>query len=231
MGLRTFLGLKKRRGIPVVKVPFPVLADSRAQMHQDSWVVQETSGKRKGFFVEIGAFDGMRLSNTYVLEKNYDWSGILAEPSPTHTIPILSKRSAKLCTRPVDSHSGNTVLMRFMVHDPELSSIDRVAEKDMHAEYRKKDHVEIAMETLSLNDLLSQYDAPRGIDYISIDTEGNEFDILSSFDFDKYKVNLFTIEHNFTDDEARIDALLFSKGYERVFREYTSFDAWYRLKC
>jgi FkbM family methyltransferase len=224
MGLRTFLGLKKKRA---EVMPFPMLKGF-SQLHQDSWVVSETNGKRNGFFLEIGAFDGTTLSNSLLLERDYGWSGILVEPSPAFTIPILSTRKAKLCTQPVDAQSGNTVTMLFVTQKPEVSSISRVADNDRNAEQRKKEHVQIDMNTISLMDLLIKYDAPKVIDYISIDTEGNEFDILENFDFKRFDIQLFSIEHNFTEAEAKLDNLLKNNGYERVFKDVTKFDAWYR---
>ena len=224
MGLRTFLGLKKKRA---EVMPFPT-QKGFSQLHQDSWVVSETNGKRNGFFVEIGAFDGTNLSNSLLLERDYGWSGILVEPSPAFTIPILSTRKAKLCAQPVDSQSGNTVTMLFMTQKPEVSAISRVANNDRNAEQRKKEHVQIEMSTIGLMDLLVKYNAPDVIDYISIDTEGNEFDILENFDFRRFDIRLFSIEHNFTEAEGKLDTLLKKNGYERVFKEVSKFDAWYR---
>ena len=63
--------------------------------------------------------------------------------------------------------------------------------------------------------------------YISIDTEGSEFEILNAFDFSKYFPALFTVEHNFTKLEKKIDKLMISNGYTRIFRDLTSVDAWY----
>ncbi|WJR66044.1 FkbM family methyltransferase [Neorhizobium sp. CSC1952] len=226
MGLRTFLGLKKKRA-RAEAMPFPTI-EGFSQLHQDSWIVSETNGKRDGFFVEIGAFDGTSLSNTLLLERDYGWSGILVEPNPAFTIPILSTRKAKLCTQPVDSQSGNSVTMLFVTEKPEISAINRVAYNDMNSEQRKKDHVQIEMQTISLLDLLIKFNAPEVIDYISIDTEGNEFDILENFDFQRFDIRFFSLEHNFTEAEAKLDNLMRKNGYERVFKDITKFDAWYR---
>jgi len=84
--------------------------------------------------------------------------------------------------------------------------------------------------TLSLVDMLDKYNAPKHIDYLSIDTEGSEFDILSAFDWDKYKIDVITCEHNFTAYRQKIYDLLIDKGYERVLPELSKFDDWYILK-
>ena len=85
----------------------------------------------------------------------------------------------------------------------------------------------VPVQTISLNDLLDEFDAPDEIDYMSVDTEGSELEILSAFDFSKRQVKLFTIEHNFTPLRAEIYNLMTSKGYVRRFPEYTRFDDWY----
>ena len=66
--------------------------------------------------------------------------------------------------------------------------------------------------------------------YISIDTEGSEYDILKNFDFDNFKPKVFTIEHNHSSLEKQIDELLEKNNFERIFRKLTAFDAWYVSK-
>ena len=63
--------------------------------------------------------------------------------------------------------------------------------------------------------------------YISIDTEGSEYEILKSFSLDIYRPRVFTIEHNFTEYQNKIDQLMNSQNYIRIFRNLTAFDAWY----
>lgn len=190
----------------------------------------ELDGKRGGFFVEIGAFDGKQLSNTYLLETEYDWTGILAEPNPLLADGIRKVRQASLYTQPVDAIDGKSVKMRFVAAHPELSSMANNAFKDRHAHSRRKESVEIVQTTISLNALLEAHGAPSDIDFISIDTEGNEPDILSTFDFNRFSVRLFCIEHNNTDANENLDKILLPKGYERVYREWSRWDAWYRKR-
>jgi hypothetical protein len=85
---------------------------------------------------------------------------------------------------------------------------------------------EIKVETVSLSDLLVQHKAPVAIDYLSIDTEGSEHDILSHFDFTRHTIDLISVEQNrYT--ESKIDALLTGHGYSRVFMEFSQWDGWY----
>jgi len=94
----------------------------------------------------------------------------------------------------------------------------------------KKTRKEIPSKTISLEDLLGKYDAPSVIDYLSIDTEGSEFEILSSFNFEKYKFRIITCEHNYTENREKIHSLLNEKGYVRKYTEVSKFDDWFVLK-
>jgi hypothetical protein len=83
--------------------------------------------------------------------------------------------------------------------------------------------------TISLNDLLQKHNAPAEIDYLSIDTEGSEFEILNAFDFSKHRVKVITCEHNYTEMREKIFKLLTENGYSRIYVEFSGFDDWYVL--
>jgi hypothetical protein len=84
--------------------------------------------------------------------------------------------------------------------------------------------------TVSLADLLRQHDAPEVIDYMSVDTEGSEYEILSAFQFASRMIRLVSIEHNHRPIEHDLDRLMTTQGYERRFPELSGWDAWYRLR-
>jgi FkbM family methyltransferase len=200
---------------------------SRAQLFQDLWVLSETGSQRNGFFVEIGAFDGVALSNSYLLEKGYGWRGLLVEPNPRYAGAIRATRSASLDVRPVHGASGERVDMFFVRDAPELSAMEDFAFNDSHATEREI-HDTVTQTTVSLNDLLLEYHAPRTIDFMSIDTEGNEVAILTTFDFDRYDIRFMCIEHNHTTAEQTLDEIMSRHRYERVHAAWSRWDAWYR---
>ena len=207
---------------------FSDLPQSKSQIVQDLWVIFELSGKRDGYFVEFGATNGLVNSNTWLLETGYGWSGILAEPNPVWHGDLRANRRCVIETRCVYAASGET--LTFMAaDDPELSGLSVAADHDHNAERRAAGEA-FDVETISLNDLLDAHKAPDVIDYMSVDTEGSELEILRAFDFERHRVTLFSIEHNFTANEAKIDQLMTEKGYERRFPEFSQWDGWYVRK-
>ena len=85
----------------------------------------------------------------------------------------------------------------------------------------------LEVETISLNDAIESEFSGNCPSYISVDTEGSEFEILRSLNFKKFRPILFTVEHNFTNMQSEIDKLMLENNYVRVFNKLTLFDAWY----
>ena len=201
---------------------------SPSQLHQDLFVCNELNQKRNGFFVEFGAADGRLFSNTYMLEDGLNWTGILAEPARIFRERLpLNRPRCSIDFRCVWKRSGE--LLEFS-EDGELSTIAGEFSEalDISCKGHRIEKTRYQVETVSLNDLLSQHYAPSEIDYVSIDTEGSEYDILSAFDFDKYNVEIFTIEHGQnTPIRQKIYDFMTSKGYERKLEEYSGWDDWY----
>src|SRR5262249_2921713 len=82
---------------------------SQAQLFQDLRVVFLLKGKRNGFFVEIGAANGLDLSNTAILERDFQWKGILVEPAKCWHAALRTNRSVAIDHRCVWSHTGATL--------------------------------------------------------------------------------------------------------------------------
>jgi len=198
---------------------------SKAQLWQDLFVLSELEFKKNGFFVEFGAANGVELSNTYLLEKNFNWAGILAEPAKYWHSELKRNRSAFIEDKCVWVDSTSTLTFNE-TSTPELSTIASFSSGDMHRKSRESGR-KYSVDTISLNDLLMKYNAPRYIDYLSIDTEGSEFAILSSLDFEKFSFKVITCEHAYTKERENIKAFLESHGYVRKYQELSAFDDWY----
>jgi len=206
--------------------------NSNSQLQQDLWVLHTYEKmyqtRCNGFFVEFGAGDGRFLSNTYLLETMYDWNGILVEPSKQFSEQIRKNRTASIDSRCVFSSSKETV--NFIEVDVgEFSGIQSHHNLQKDSEYYRNFRT-YEVETICLNDLLLEYNAPKKINYLSIDTEGSEFEILRNFPFADWEIEIITIEHNFSENEKLLDELMKKNGYLRKLPKTSYWDAWYVLQ-
>jgi FkbM family methyltransferase len=199
--------------------------DSKSQLLQDLFVRWRLDNKVGGFFVEFGATNGVDLSNTYSLEKQLAWKGILAEPAKCWHDRLAQNRQCAIDTRCVWETSGATLTFNE-VEMAELSTVQSFSQGDQHSAIREKGKT-YDVHTISLNDLLAEHNAPGVIDFLSIDTEGSELLILKSLNADRYRFNIITVEHNFTPQRELIFELLTSRGYTRVFSQLSRWDDWY----
>lgn len=199
-----------------------------SQNKQDEWVLFETNNKQNGYFVDFGACDGIIFSNTFLLEKEYNWKGICCEPNKGYHKELVSNRPNSIIDfRCVYSKTGNVVNFLDVTDNPELSAMEEYASiRDEHYDKRQK-NTSYEVKTVSLNDLLCQHNAPKEIDFLSIDTEGSEYDILNNFNFDEYNIKTICVEHNWTSSRIKIFDLLIMNGYERVFVEQSRWDDYY----
>lgn len=202
------------------------IGDSKSQLLQDLFALHFLNHKRSGFFVEFGSTNGVNLSNTHILEMQFGWNGILAEPARCWAAALQTNRRCAIDLRCVWIKTGEK--LRFLeASDAELSTIDPFADRDAHSTTRMTNE-KYEVETISLTDLLQAHNAPYQIDYLSIDTEGSEYPILSHFDFEAFDISVITVEHNYVEkDRNQIQQLLTAKGYRRVFEKFSQWDDWY----
>lgn len=186
---------------------------SYSQFSQDTKVVEFYNGKKNGFFVEIGAHNGITCSNGYLLERKYQWKGICAEPNPKLYKTLVLNRPGSICTDKAVYHtSGCTVEFDIANSCDALSGI--ASTLDRHKAYVDLNKTTISVTTISLADLLKEHKAPAFIEYLSLDTEGSEYDILRTFPFEEYRFGLIHLEHNYVEPRRQqIRDLLISNGY------------------
>lgn len=197
---------------------------SRSQLGQDLWVLEQTGWKRGGFFVEFGATDGVLLSNSWLLEKQFAWQGICCEPNPRLFEQLQRNRDCQVSPACVYRTSGEN--MEFVLADA-FGGLRQHGQEDSHHEKREA-YAEagelISVVTTSLMDLLQEQGAPQEIDYLSIDTEGSELAILEGIDWDRYRFRCITVEHNYTPYREHMAELLKAQGYQR---QEAQWDDWY----
>lgn len=183
-------------------------------------------------FLEFGATDGVSLSNSYHLETKLGWTGVLAEPSPQWHMELHNNRpDTVVITECIWSETGKTI--EFFVSDHGvLSTIAAYTKSDQssmpgNTAARNSRGYFTKVNSVSLNDVICAHFAANGPSYMSVDTEGSEFDILKACDFERYRPKVLTVEHNFTEQNKKLDELFSRLGYVRVFQKFTDFDAWY----
>ena len=199
--------------------------ESKSQIRQDLFVLSSLNFKRNGYFVEFGATNGKDLSNTWLLETNFNWRGILAEPGKVWHKELRKNRTSAIDERCVWERDGKFLEFLEATH-PELSQLKNNKRNDLHSRERISQKT-YQVESVSLYKLLQDHQAPRVVDYLSIDTEGSEYEILKSFDFNSYQFNCITVEHNYSNQRRKIFKLLSNAGYQRVHSKASRFDDWY----
>lgn len=197
------------------------LADSYSQVAQDLIAGFLNQGEN-GYFVEFGAADGVTGSNTYLLEKQ-GWNGILADPNRSYSTHLKSARSSHVDLVCISDKSGEEL---EFIENGLLSKVGKIENRNKTLGLIRRNRT-YKVPTLTLEALLDKWQAPHNIEFISIDTEGTEVQILEKFDFNKYNVQSFVVEHNYSGNETKLDKIFSSNGYVRVLQKSALFDAWY----
>lgn len=173
-------------------------------------------GDTKGYFVEVGANEPCIRSQTWHLEQA-GWGGLLIEPQPDLARELRAKRKAKVfavaCSGP--EHEGST--LPLYVAGP-LSSLDR---SGMAPGAAPQAVIEVPIRTL--DSVLTEAGAPDKFDFLSIDVEGHEIEVLSGFDVARWQPRLILLEDHVTDLSKH--RYLKGVGY-RIVRRYEN-NGWY----
>ena len=123
---------------------------SWAQRLQDLWVAHELRETRGGFFVEFGASDGLRNSNTYLLEKEYGWKGVLLEPVPEIFRRLRRNRRNAHCIKAcVSTEKADCTLI--VPEDTQRSSLEYLDCEDQHKQARNQGSRRILAKTIDVN--------------------------------------------------------------------------------
>jgi FkbM family methyltransferase len=199
---------------------------THSQIEQERWVLAMCLGRGSGRFAEIGAFDGVLHSNTLFLERDHGWGGVLVEPNPLLFAKLAASRKATCLEKAVHREGGQRL---SFVASQEIGTLAEYAEADGYAEDRRQSISEnglITVSTITFDEMDSADGrGGSGFDYVSLDTEGSELDILRTIDLSRHAIALFTIEHNFVEPRrGQMHTLLAEAGYQRL---NVGFDDWY----
>ncbi len=166
-------------------------------------IVENLCNTDKGFFVDIGAHDGITGNNTKYFEDK-GWSGICIEPIPSVFEQLKINRTCQVDDCAIWKSTGTTDFLALTGYTEMLSGImsdydprhfQRV-QRELHQHGGTKTLIKV--KTKKFSDILQE---GTTIDFLSIDTEGSEMSILNNIDFSKYNIKVVCIENNFMDPE------------------------------
>jgi hypothetical protein len=167
----------------------------RSQFGQSQFIDELLNGRRDGFFIECGAFDGEDISNSLFFELARNWTGLLIEANPNFYRTLLRRnrnayvvgtclstapKPARLRMRPAGVLGG--IVDKFPDSRPE----NKVAVQSGDVE----------MTCLPLNSIMAALGDRRHVDYMSLDVEGPELQILQTIDLKKIHIEVLTIEYS-----------------------------------
>jgi len=208
-------------------LPEEIFNNIKSQNLQDLIVLDLFGFKKKGIFIEAGACDGILNSNTFLLEKNYEWSGLLVEPISEYYI-LLEKNRDALTSNVALSHDNNKQLDFLITANKDLSTIKGYEDNDYHAENRQEYKL-IKVPTATLNNLITKNLQNFEIDFLSLDTEGSELEIIKSLDFSKHIIKVICIEHNLSSNRDLINNHLLANNYKKLNFSFLQIDDFYIL--
>jgi FkbM family methyltransferase len=183
---------------------------------REARLVREFFGDRPGFFVDVGANDPHEESQTWHLERR-GWNGILIEPQPNLAIRLRETRKAQVFGVACSSPANSGRAMPFYVAGSN-SALDR----DRMAPGSALEAV-IEVPIRTLDEVLIEAKAPAGLDFLSIDVEGHEIDVLRGFDFARWRPRLILLEDHV--GSLAKHRFLRAAGYRLVRR--SGFNGWY----
>ncbi len=187
-----------------------------SQFGQDKFINEELlKGKKNGVFMEIGAFDGVSLSNTLFFEETLDWTGVCIEPIPYQFEKLQSNRSCECINIAISNYNGITDFCwskKVGMLSGLLENYDPRHVRRIDYELSMKDGGEkviLKVDVTTFNDVMERYGLTK-LDFVTIDTEGGEENIIKSIDFNKYQIDVIFVENNYG---FNIKNYLTSKGY------------------
>lgn len=159
------------------------------------------------------------MSNTYCLERELSWSGIAIEPSPKVFKRLEVNRTCIMINACISGKPGNAEFLELSGHTEMLSGLtDKYHQKhlkridDEIKEFSgEKNYIQVPCYTLE--DFVREYGLDK-IDYLSVDIEGREFNVLKSINFNNINIDIIGIENNYKED--KIKKYLHHYGYNLI---------------
>ncbi len=214
LGLTGLRGLRPGPGFisnireRLLALSWPEESDFPSQGGQDWFVDILLRGKRNGYFIEIGANDGETFSNSLFFEEKRGWTGACVEPNPAQFEKLIKRRSATCLQKCLGSMPGTVSFP--VISDPSESLLGKIGASSNEGT--------IEVEQLDLPGLFEELEHSH-IDFLSIDTEGVELEILETLQRSSIRPLVIAVEQNAS--PRTLDTLLHNLGYRIEAKVYT----------
>jgi hypothetical protein len=186
---------------------------------QDLFVLDVLGCMRGGYFLDSGASNGRKGSNTWLLESLYGWTGICVEPNQESFRQLKDNRACICLDCCLYDRDGPVEFLETAgVYGGIIDEYD-----PRHLRFTRQILGErwldgappptVSKQARTIRSVLKDASAPRTIDYWSLDTEGSELALLRSFPFDEYQLRVLTVEHNNGPIRDQLRNFLESQGY------------------
>jgi FkbM family methyltransferase len=181
-------------------------------------------GYKNGFYVDVGAHDGVTINNTLYFEKNNNWTGINIEPIKSVFDKLVNNRpnniniNCAVCNNDGETeflcNSGYTEMISGIKDNFDIRHLHRLEWENI--QYNSTTEI-IKVNTKRLETIFDEHSISH-INYLSIDVEGAEFEVIKSINFDKVFIDVIGFEDNYHDVSIPIIEYLENKGFMFISR-------------
>jgi FkbM family methyltransferase len=192
-----------------------------SQYNQDNYI--ETTifkGYKNGFYVDVGAHDGVSLNNTLYFEKNNNWTGINIEPNTKVFDKLIINRQNNINLKcAVCNNDGETEFLSNTGYTEMLSGIKDLFDSRHLKRLRNENRTNgsttelIKVNTKKLETIFDENNV-KHVNYLSIDVEGAEFEVIKSINFDKVFIDVIGFENNYIEQSIPIIKYLENNNYK-----------------
>jgi FkbM family methyltransferase len=154
-----------------------------------------------GIFIEVGAWDGVEISNTYYLEKCRNWKGLLVEPITSKAEEAEHNRWSPVWKGCVGWANGETEFLHVIGYSEMLSGINN----SIHSKHRERINKEVSdfhqkteiikIPCKTLNSLMADYNLPI-VDLLSLDVQTAELSVLKAYDPSRHPIKAILMDLN-----------------------------------
>ena len=216
----TILYIKNTNQVSKYKSRYELVSKYKSQYNQDSYLENQIfKGYKNGFYVDVGAHDGLTINNTLYFERYNNWNGINIEPIKKVFDNLIRNRPNSLnlnCA--VSNKDGKTEFLNNKGSTEMLSGIKNTF-GNRHLQRLNKENNETGSttETITVNtkklETIFNENNIKHVNYLSIDVEGGEFEVIKSINFDKVFIDVIGFENNYSDDSNPIISYLENKNF------------------